>query len=1344
MTHRFPVKLLVLFLAFTVFLSGNGEALGALPSAEDPPTTGRPIPDASYPVWDGETGMGEEIDPLYRKLVLDIATMSEEPEVRAAAQAALAAGTTDAIWDFLDTGEVEAQQRAQARRDETARQNRVAVLDLRNTGGPIFNAEVERVLAGSDSDRAAFLDYGRGIATDRDQRAQQAGQARAADLRARVTALAGAGGPAVQQGAKTALAAGDAAIAAFLNGGYIEAAKLDAAAREQYLKDLEERTKAAEQASDLAQRAARASQARRNLLTAHGHGIRALQAASDALVLASNAARQGAQILAANTASGHHSPGSFALVRQEVTRQLGLAGDSAQQARSAAAAATTEANILVEVGLPYGADWARMATGMADAAQAGVTAIQTAQHALDATVAADAAVGSAGEAAARAEDARQWRLHAEENARAAAALATAAQKQAAAAADAVTRAVQARDAAFGTKEEARAGEARTRTALETAEREQSLAHDSRLEAERKRNDAAAARQIADEKAAQARAARGEAEAQERLARDYRDRARTQEGIAATAEATALREEKKASDARDRAWAAKQQADALEARAEALEASAAADNATNQETPAWAAAHEARADANGAADAARTAHDAADRATGFAAQSREAATEATDAAAQSRAAADQAAAHAANADAAATAAESAAADTHTATMKTYALAATATAAEAEAAQSALQATRDAEQAQEQARLAAVATVRAGADAKAASDEAVSAATQAGLAARSALAARQTAAATTDRANTAITVLAPFTNADLDADFAAEVAAQAASVGAAQAQAAQDRANQAQAAANAAQQSADQAAADVKAAFQAAANAAKEAHHAAQSAADAQHSAMDAASAASIARGYADEANNYDHYAHQDAVQARQAANEANQDAAIAGLAADDAEAQAAAARGSADQAERDATIAHAAADKADRDAAEAATAAENARTHAQNTSDAAARARDDAKDAQRAADEAEKEQRQREERHRALQNAIASGCLPDLTIEDADLLNSDPEGQAALHEYLSAAADCVNGTDVADFLLEAGAEVLLEFIGVNDLKRCLGEGDIASCLWTVVNVVGLVLPFIKGKAIYKAIAAVVANIGKWIAKSELISKIAAKVLSILTRLHKFCGWFSLIGGLAEDAASSAGDTAPSSRSSVSSSAQTKSDIGDEFACGVVDYDSDQLSRIAMDVRQEMGLYAADRNIAVAYVEGWPGETPKIHEKFPNIVIGVSSRNGATKYHSEDDILDQLAAKGFPAPQIQALYSERAPCKRCSSRLKRELGPGAKAKISWSVPYGKNLEERRSVNEWMAELIKIAKHRRGVPNIAKQAVDLGPARQPSPGKEPLPAALPVTTISATRRY
>ncbi|MBP2473163.1 hypothetical protein JOF53_002035 [Crossiella equi] len=154
----------------------------------------------------------------------------------------------------------------------------------------------------------------------------------------------------MSQAAKAALDAGDAAIAEFLATGYLEAAKRDAEAKEAQLRRQEEERKAAEALTDLAKRAKRAAEARTHLIAAHAEGVRALQAAANAMTSAANASRNAEALLAENTAASRR--GGFDDLKREVERQPGYAASTAEQARRAAAQAITQANILVETGLP--------------------------------------------------------------------------------------------------------------------------------------------------------------------------------------------------------------------------------------------------------------------------------------------------------------------------------------------------------------------------------------------------------------------------------------------------------------------------------------------------------------------------------------------------------------------------------------------------------------------------------------------------------------------------------------------------------------------------------------------------------------------------------------------------------------------------------------------------------------------------------------------------------------------------------------------------------------------------------------------------------------------------------
>ncbi|MFD8500624.1 nucleic acid/nucleotide deaminase domain-containing protein [Amycolatopsis sp. NPDC059657] len=1213
-------------------------------------------------------------DPRLRNLVADIAELDPEPEVRDAAHAALA-GDDAAIMTFLSEGEDVARAAANARKADTARRDKTAVEALTGTGGPIFNAEVTRVLAGTDGDRAEFLAYGKDVAKLRDEQNVRAARELADQLRSRVSMLTSVGGVEVRRAAQVALEAGDAAIAEFLRSGYAAAAKLDAAAREAYIKELDERNKAADALSDLAKKAARASTARRNLLVAHGTAVRALQRVSNALINTATQARQAEQILAANAAGGQHPPSAFDVVKAEAARQVGYAVQAAAEAQQASASATIEANVLVETGLTYGTQWAQMAQGMEAATRAATGAAQTAQHAIDATAAVDAARDAADKAVKHAEQARQWRLHAEEHARAAASVAESARVQAVAAQDAAARAKAARVAAEQAEQQAWAAAARTREQRLIAEREQGKAAAARAIAEQERGKAADARGRADAQAKVAADARGQADAQAAVAAGARARAEEQDRIAGRADVNAHNEEANAAGSRDRAVAAEQAQRVAEAKAQALEAAAAHARGGPYAQQAQDAANQARAEANTATNAAIAARAAANNATAAAALARAAATEATRAAARARAAAADAQAAAARATQAARQAEVEAAATHAFAQQSNVKAAEATVAEAQAAEASQAATRLAEQAASEAQQSLLAANRTKAEADAASAESVSAATQAGIAVKASLAARASSAGIIEPANTAINIVAPFTGSDVNADFVVVVAEQARAVGAEQARAAEQRAAEAGVAAQRAADAAARAAAEVKPAYDAAAAAAASAAAASRSAAEAQAAAAAAAIDGAAARDAGARANQADAQARGDAAAARVAANAANNDAAIAGRNATAAEAEAAAARDAASRAEADAAAARDAASRAEADAAAARAAAASAQQHADNAAKAAENAKESASEGQKAADRAEEAARKAEEEARRKAHEENSQELPDLTPDEVAALSSSEEGRKHLEEYRQAQHDSANGGGVTAFLVEIGAEVILEVIGWRDAQRCFGEGDIESCLWTVLNVASVVSIFLKLPSVTAAVVKIVKNIFKFASKSEKFRSIFMKARKVLDFLWKWC---KRLGSVP--------------------SVKSKADLPD-FTCGLMDYDGGGMASVAVEARYGTGYGENGRNVAVAYVSGWVNADGK----YPNMVIGFSGQGGNSNYHSEDHILDQLRGAGRDVSQIEAVYSERQPCPVCEDKLVRKLKAGAK--VSFSVPWGSDGELNKLYSKTLNDYIKRAFFRRG---------------------------------------
>jgi hypothetical protein len=124
-------------------------------------------------------------------------------------------------------------------------------------------------------------------------------------------------------------------------------------------------------------------------------------------------------------------------------------------------------------------------------------------------------------------------------------------------------------------------------------------------------------------------------------------------------------------------------------------------------------------------------------------------------------------------------------------------------------------------------------------------------------------------------------------------------------------------------------------------------------------------------------------------------------------------------------------------------------------------------------------------------------------------------------------------------------------------------------------------------------------------------------------------------------------------------------------------------GQIGYNSDELSSAAHNARVKAGI-GPGRNVAAANVEG-----------LDEPVIGFSKGGG---YHSENDILGQLAAKGIDPSQITELYSERQPCSACGPLLDDALSPGTP--VTWSVPWGDNVMVNSASNELLRQMIAAA--------------------------------------------
>ncbi len=1063
-TGRVRVRLLA---GMSLLALALGAAVHAPPASAAPPSTRSGVLSQRVPEdpplvtepWDGKTGVEFPADPLVRGLVADIAELDDDPAIREAAAKVLAADAAN-LEHFLSVEHPALQREAFQQAGRQARADEEAVRKLAGTGGPYFNEEVTRVLAGSAADRAAFLAYGADIARQHDEDAQKATRDLTATLRQRVNMIATAApdGSEVRRSAEAALAGGDAAIAKYWESGYRAAAAVDAQAQEKHLADLEARNKAAEELSELAQRSKTASLARTELLTAHGVGVRSLKEAANAMGAAANNARHAERVLASDRTAASKSS-ELAAAKAEAVRHLGYAKEAADRARAAAITATEAAGRLVGTGLTYGAQWAAMAVGMREAADAAVGAATTAQHAIDATTATHNAQTDQAKAEAHAKQAEQWRRHAQNHAAAAKSLADAAKRQAGAAKDAAERTRIAREQAEHAKARAVAAAHRTKQHRLKADEHAKKAAEARADAKRERERAAAARAKAERNAAIARNARANAQRQRGIAAEARRRSESADRSAGEASRKAGEHEGNAMRLRDEAHQKERDEQTAKSKEAAFaELSRKAENepslSDEQKGEARRHADEARQQSNVASRAARSARSSANTATGAAANARAASMEANRAAERAWAAFQRARAAAAAADREAEAAEADAKLAHAARLDADAKAAEATAQEARAAEAADEAVRLAEQAATEAVQSLWAAQRTQAEADAAVRESVSAAAQATVALTAAAAARDSAAGIADPHNAALAMVAPFQGNDVDADFTIHVAELAKVIGEEQAAAATRRAAEAVTAADKADAAAQEAQQQVKEAFQAAAQAARSAADAAASAAHATASAVDAARDGAAARTAAAGAAEADKAARADAQAARKSANDARRSADLAGRDAAAAQRDADAARDAANRADRDAAAARAAARSAEADAAAANRAATSAEQHADDAAKSATNAHQYAAEVQQAA--IRNQEAARKEGETALANPTPT--TPDQQKDAREHLSKEDQ------EALRKAQEEKN----KDFWAWAADEGLKELIGIvvdEDLQACLKQPNFESCAWGLVKSIG---------------------------------------------------------------------------------------------------------------------------------------------------------------------------------------------------------------------------------------------------------------------------------------
>ncbi|MER5781616.1 hypothetical protein ABT104_07780 [Streptomyces mobaraensis] len=724
-------------------------------------------------------------------------------------------------------------------------------------------------------------------------------------------------------------------------------------------------------------------------------------------------------------------------------------------------------------GLEYAQQAAQIARASVAATEAAATSARTASHATGATVQDSKTLAALAETQAHAVQAEYHRAAAQEAAAQAKAAADSAGRQAAEAKGAMEKA----EAAKATAEKA---EATARDAAKDASEKRAVAERERDNAKKYRADADARHKQAEE--ADKRAQEQKARAAEALGR-AQGLGRTVDEKARVAEAA----EEKASTARRQAEDAERRKSAAESRAKALEAAAAAAEGTGAAGEARSAANEAKAEATAATDAASKARKAADDATSAAVAAREDAVKANGAAVRARAASDAAASDAAT---------------------TRSALATAHAAAAEAIEASEQAARNVRNAEKEAKKAAEAADTARKEAEAARSEArkadatsAEAVGHAHATAQAAAAARDSAADVARPAAVAIGLGGPYQEKDASAGLSVIVGQTAKTLAEQQAAAAQAKADEAARAAKEAKELAAKANRDAKAAAEAAAEAADDAARAARYVAEARGYAARAKAAAEAAQRAEANTNRYNEQAHKDAYLADAAAGTAESEAAAARNSADEAEKDAGSARQAAGSAERDASAARDSAAKSDRNATSAEQAAEHARDEATRADQAATRA------------EAEERARQEAARKKAMETGstgVSGGGGPDLGADDESVLLRVC-GRACLDEYRG--AQKAASMSVVDWVKENGGEILLEVLGVDNVKRCFGEGDVESCLWSLVDAAGWLTVIAKIKPIGTAIFRVATGISAFFEKAQWGKRTTDRLRKLIERGRK---------------------------------------------------------------------------------------------------------------------------------------------------------------------------------------------------------------------------------------
>jgi hypothetical protein len=543
---------------------------------------------ATTPDWDDD-----EYD-WYQQTLVDISRYDTEPEVRTAAQAALAVGTMAAVKAFVDTGWAAARAKATQRKSK----NRKQVQDWAKTGGAKVKEYANRALVGGDFAIGEFVAWGREAADLLDHPVADT-QAEQDRIRGRVEQMVAFGGPSVVAEGMAALGSGDpAAISGFYRTGYAAAARTDFDNRETIRVAVEARNTALDQITAQAELAADAAAGRASILRANVEAMKLLDDSLVAMQFGVKASRRADQILEEDKAARKNGKkGRTADLQEllaEASGQAQRASVAATAADSTVAIAQTAAARLLKTGQARGVDWAKVTIAAGSAIQAAAASAETAQHAAEATLADSRALDADANAQLHAKNAAKWLAAAQKQAQIAKNLAAVAQEQQKIAEAAAARAAAQRKIAESAADRAADHAAKARTARIAAQAASANAVGKSKAALSARSDASAAADRENAAVSRAKAAGVELEtatnrcfaaqdAYEKITAAL-EKARAEavaagkDADAATADISAAADRARAAYNAAQAWADKAAAAAATARAEAQKASVAAGQA----------------------------------------------------------------------------------------------------------------------------------------------------------------------------------------------------------------------------------------------------------------------------------------------------------------------------------------------------------------------------------------------------------------------------------------------------------------------------------------------------------------------------------------------------------------------------------------------------------------------------------------------------------------------------------------------------------------------------------------------------------------------------------------------